>query len=73
MNKAKHWMIADQRPEALANHGPGVCWVCRCLRCGKELPIHEGPLDAAISLMDSFNHTHGRCKEKGGQADGKGE
>lgn len=67
--KRPDWIICSQEKEVLARFGGRVVWVNRCLRCGEELAVYEGPLDKAISESKKFIEVHRNCEEVCGEGD----
>ncbi len=55
------WIIVSQTEFDLARYVGPVVWINKCLRCGNEEPVYQGPLDVAIYQSKKFSSIHKRC------------
>jgi len=57
------WIIVSQTAFDLARYLGPVVWINKCLRCGTEEPVYQGPADVAIYQGKKFITIHKGCKE----------
>jgi len=64
------WIVSSQTEFDLARYLGPVVWINKCLRCGTEELVYQGPADVAIYQGKKFISIHRRCLNK---KQGRGE